>query len=84
LHALDGAARTAGIVVLNEAGLDPGIDHLSAFKAIDGVHAKGGKVKEFHLQCGALPTPPDCADSPLGYKFSWYPHGGLLALLNSA
>ncbi|KAJ7780348.1 hypothetical protein B0H14DRAFT_3894081 [Mycena olivaceomarginata] len=65
------------------AGLDPGIDHLSAFKAIDGVHAKGGKVKEFHLQCGALPT-PDCADSPLGYKFSWYPHGGLLALLNSA
>jgi spermidine synthase len=44
LHALDGAARAAGIVVLNEAGLDPGIDHLSAVKVIDGVHAKGGKV----------------------------------------
>jgi saccharopine dehydrogenase-like NADP-dependent oxidoreductase len=44
LYALDGAARTAGIVVLNEAGLDPGIDHLSAVNVIDGVHAKGGKV----------------------------------------
>ncbi|KAJ7755317.1 saccharopine dehydrogenase [Mycena maculata] len=83
LRALDGAARTAGIVVLNEAGLDPGIDHLYAVKVIDAVHAKGGKVKEFHLHCGALPA-PECADNPLGYKFSWSPRGGLLALLNPA
>jgi spermidine synthase len=40
----DGAARAAGIVVLNKARLDPGIDHLFAVKIIDGVHAKGGKV----------------------------------------
>ncbi|KAJ7811792.1 Saccharopine dehydrogenase-domain-containing protein [Mycena olivaceomarginata] len=77
LHALDGAARAAGIVVLNKVGLHPGIDHHSAVKVIDGVHPKGGKVKEFHLQCGTLPA-PDCADNPLGYKFSWYPCGGLL------
>ncbi|KAJ7432883.1 saccharopine dehydrogenase [Mycena galericulata] len=83
LRALDSAARAAGIVVLNEAGLDPGIDHLYAVKVIDAVHAKGGKVKEFHLHCGALPA-PECADNPLGYKFSWSPRGGLLALLNSA
>ncbi|KAF7326659.1 Saccharopine dehydrogenase [Mycena venus] len=83
LRALDGAARTAGIVVLNEAGLDPGIDHLYAVKVIDAVHAKGGKVKQFHLHCGALPA-PECAENPLGYKFSWSPRGGLLALLNSA
>ncbi|KAJ7799765.1 hypothetical protein B0H14DRAFT_3885948 [Mycena olivaceomarginata] len=51
--------------------------------AIDGVHAKGGKVKEFHLQCGALPTPPTARTAPSGTSFSWYPHGGLLALLNS-
>ncbi|KAJ7766591.1 Saccharopine dehydrogenase-domain-containing protein, partial [Mycena olivaceomarginata] len=78
LHALDGAARAAGIVVLNKVGLHPRIDHHSVVKVIDGVHAKGGKVKEFHLQCSALPA-PDCADNPLGYKFSWYPCGGLLA-----
>ncbi|KAF8192639.1 saccharopine dehydrogenase [Mycena galopus ATCC 62051] len=83
LRALDSAAIAAGIVVLNEAGLDPGIDHMYAVKVIDAVHAKGGKVKQFHLQCGALPA-PDCADNPLGYKFSWSPRGGLLALLNSA
>ncbi|KAF7373561.1 Saccharopine dehydrogenase [Mycena sanguinolenta] len=83
LRALDDAAKAAGIVVLNEAGLDPGIDHISAVKVIDGVHAKGGKVKEFHLNCGALPA-PECGDNPLGYKFSWSPRGGLLALLNPA
>ena len=41
---LDAAARKAGIVVMNEIGLDPGIDHLYAVKTIDEVHAKGGKV----------------------------------------
>ncbi|KAK7055433.1 Saccharopine dehydrogenase [Favolaschia claudopus] len=83
LLALDEAVRAAGIVVLNESGLDPGIDHLYAIKVIDAVHAKGGKVKEFHLHCGALPA-PDCADNPLKYKFSWSPRGGLLALRNAA
>ncbi|KAJ7796549.1 hypothetical protein B0H14DRAFT_3157939 [Mycena olivaceomarginata] len=61
------AARAAGIVVLNEARLDPGIVHLSAVKIIDGVHAKGGKVKDFRLQCSALPT-PDCTDNPLAER----------------
>ncbi|KAJ7487818.1 saccharopine dehydrogenase [Mycena latifolia] len=83
MRALDAAAQAAGIVVLNEAGLDPGIDHLYAVKVIDEVHAKGGKVKQFLLHCGALPA-PECADNPLGYKFSWSPRGGLLALLNPA
>jgi saccharopine dehydrogenase-like NADP-dependent oxidoreductase len=40
----DGTAHAVGIVVLNEVRLDPGIDHLSAVKIIDGVHTKGGKV----------------------------------------
>ncbi|KAJ7856329.1 saccharopine dehydrogenase [Mycena leptocephala] len=83
MRALDAAARAAGIVVLNEAGLDPGIDHLYAVKIIDEVHARGGKVKQFLLHCGALPA-PECANNPLGYKFSWSPRGGLLALLNPA
>ncbi|KAJ7695352.1 saccharopine dehydrogenase [Mycena rosella] len=83
MRALDDRARAAGIVVLNEAGLDPGIDHLWAVKVIDEVHAKGGKVKQFLLHCGALPA-PECSDNPLGYRFSWSPRGGLLALLNPA
>lgn len=44
MRELDEAAKAAGITVLNEIGLDPGIDHLYAVKTIDEVHAKGGKV----------------------------------------
>ncbi|PPQ87229.1 hypothetical protein CVT25_004079 [Psilocybe cyanescens] len=83
MRALDQAARDAGIVVMNEIGLDPGIDHLYAVKTIDEVHAEGGKIKQFLSYCGGLPA-PDCADNPLGYKFSWSSRGVLLALLNTA
>lgn len=83
MRALDAAAKEAGIVVLNEIGLDPGIDHLYAVKTIDEVHAKGGKIKQFLSYCGGLPA-PECANNPLGYKFSWSSRGVLLALLNAA
>ncbi|KAF9787757.1 saccharopine dehydrogenase [Thelephora terrestris] len=80
---LDEEAKKAGIVVMNEIGLDPGIDHLYAVKTIDEVHSKGGKIKEFLSYCGGLPA-PECSGNPLGYKFSWSSRGVLLALLNSA
>lgn len=83
MRELDAAAKEAGIVVMNEIGLDPGIDHLYAVKTIDEVHAKGGKVKQFLSYCGGLPA-PECSGNPLGYKFSWSSRGVLLALLNSA
>lgn len=79
---LDEKAKAVGITVLNEIGLDPGIDHLYAVKTIDEVHRAGGKVTSFTSYCGALPAPEN-SDNPLGYKFSWSPRGGLLALLNS-
>ena len=47
MRELDEDAKAAGIVVMNEIGLDPGIDHLYAVKIIDEVHAKGGKVRHF-------------------------------------
>ena len=47
MRELDEQAKEAGIVVMNEIGLDPGIDHLYAIKTIDEVHAKGGKVRSF-------------------------------------
>jgi len=83
MHALNAKAKDAGIVVMNEIGLDPGIDHLYAVKTIDEVHAKGGKVKQFLSYCGGLPA-PEASNNPLGYKFSWSSRGVLLALLNSA
>ncbi|KAK0760466.1 hypothetical protein N5P37_006660, partial [Trichoderma harzianum] len=83
MRELEAQVREAGIVVMNEVGVDPGVDHLYAVKAIDQVHAKGGKVKEFYSYCGGLPA-PECADNPLGFKFSWSPKGAILSQRNAA
>src|SRR5277367_5986807 len=80
---LIGRIKEAGIVVMNEIGLDPGIDHLYAIKTIDEVHAKGGKILSFVSFCGGPPA-PEASNNPLGYKFSWSSRGVLLALRNSA
>ncbi|KAK4137887.1 Saccharopine dehydrogenase [Trichocladium antarcticum] len=79
---LDAEAKAAGITVMNEIGLDPGIDHLYAVKTIEEVHAEGGKILSFLSYCGGLPAPED-SDNPLGYKFSWSSRGVLLALRNA-
>ncbi|PQE32642.1 Saccharopine dehydrogenase protein [Rutstroemia sp. NJR-2017a WRK4] len=83
MRELEDEVKNAGIVVLNEVGVDPGVDHLYAIKTIDEVHAKGGQVKEFYSYCGGLPA-PECADNPLGFKFSWSPKGAILSQRNSA
>jgi len=83
IRALDSEARNAGIIFLNETGLDPGIDHMSAMKIIDHIHGSGGKVTKFYSLCGALPA-PEAADNPMKYKFSWSPKGVILASRNSA
>lgn len=77
------AAKDAGVLFLNEIGLDPGIDHMTAMRVIDHIHNKGGKVEEFYSLCGALPA-PESADNPFKYKFSWSPKGVILASRNSA
>jgi saccharopine dehydrogenase-like NADP-dependent oxidoreductase len=83
MQALDAAAKKAGIIILNELGLDPGIDHMSAMRIIDHVHSKGGKIKEFYSLCGALPA-PEAANNPFKYKFSWSPKGVVMAGNNDA
>ena len=83
MRALDGAARQAGVLFLNEIGLDPGIDHMSAMRIIDRVHADGGRVVSFRSYCGGLPA-PEANTNPFGYKFSWSPRGVLLAGRNDA
>jgi saccharopine dehydrogenase-like NADP-dependent oxidoreductase len=83
IKALDSEAKSAGIILLNEIGLDPGIDHMTAMKVIDHIHNRGGKVEEFYSMCGALPAPED-ARNPLKYKFSWSPKGVVLASRNGS
>ena len=83
MRLLNQAAKDAGVLLLNEMGLDPGIDHMTAMKIIDYVHFKGGRIEEFYSLCGALPA-PECADNPMKYKFTWSPKGVILASRSSA
>jgi len=83
MKALDPEVRERGLLFLNEIGVDPGIDHMSAMKIIDEVEAEGGKILEFYSNTGGLPAPED-NDNPFGYKFSWSPKGVILASRNAA
>jgi alpha-aminoadipic semialdehyde synthase len=69
-------SKAAGITVMNEAGLDPGIDHMLAMECIDKIHSYGGKVSSFVSFAGGLPA-PESSDNALRYKFSWSPKGVL-------
>jgi len=80
---LDGAAQEAGVILLNEIGVDPGIDHMAAMKIIHQVQRDGGEITSFTSWCGGLPA-PEANTNPYGYKFSWSPKGVLLASRNSA
>ncbi len=80
---LDGPARKAGVMILNEIGVDPGIDHMSAMRIIHDVEARGGTVTSFKSYCGGLPA-PEANDNPWGYKFSWSPRAVCTAGKNSA
>lgn len=83
MQELDETARAAGVTVMNEIGVDPGIDHMSAMRIIDGTRRAGGRIIAFRSYCGGLPA-PEANDNPFGYKFSWAPRGVLLAGRNSA
>jgi saccharopine dehydrogenase-like NADP-dependent oxidoreductase len=83
MQALDKKAKTAGILILNECGLDPGIDHMSAMRIIHHIEKKKGKVMSFRSTTGALPA-HEANNNPFGYKFSWSPRGVLLASRNAA
>ena len=78
MRALNEQAVEKGIVIMNEIGLDPGIDHMSAMKVIDQIKEKGGKVILFESFTGGLIAPE--SDSNLwNYKFTWNPRNVVLA-----
>lgn len=69
---LDAEARARGVKILCEAGLDPGIDHMSAVTKIRELQAGGGEIESFISVCGALPD-LSSNTNPVGYKLSWAP-----------
>ena len=75
---LDREAKDAGIVIMNEIGVDPGIDHMSAMKIIDALKEKGGKLTSFKSFCGGL-IAPESDNNPWNYKFTWNPRNVVLA-----
>ncbi len=78
LYSLDESARQAGVLLLNEVGLDPGIDHMSAMKVIDYIKSIGGEITSFKSFCGGL-IHPNYDNNPWNYKFTWNPRNVVLA-----
>ncbi|TDQ30262.1 saccharopine dehydrogenase family protein [Tenacibaculum caenipelagi] len=78
MKALDEEAKAKGLVFMNEIGLDPGIDHMSAMQIIDRIKEQGGKMLLFESFCGGLVAPE--SDTNLwNYKFTWNPRNVVLA-----
>ena len=75
---LDNEATKKGLVFMNEVGLDPGIDHMSAMQIIDSIRDKSGKMLLFESFCGGL-VAPESDDNLWNYKFTWNPRNVVLA-----
>lgn len=72
MKGLDERARDGGVLLMNEVGLDPGLDHMSAMRTIDMIREKGGVLSSFRSLCGGL-IAPESDDNPWNYKFTWNP-----------
>ena len=78
MKALNNDAINAGVVIMNEIGVDPGIDHLSAMRVIDQIREKGGELDAFETFTGGL-IAPESDNNPWNYKFTWNPRNVVLA-----
>ncbi len=78
MKALDEEAKKAGITIMNEIGVDPGIDHMSAMKLLDETRAKKGNILAFESFTGGL-VAPESDNNPWNYKFTWNPRNVVLA-----
>lgn len=78
MRSLHTAALKANVLFLNEIGLDPGIDHLSAMQMIQDIQSKGGEIVSFESYCGGL-VAPEFDTNPWHYKFTWNPKNVVLA-----
>lgn len=78
IRSLDQKAREKGVLLMNECGVDPGIDHMSAVKLIEEVRAGGGRITAFESSTGGL-VAPGYENNPWKYKFTWNPRNVVLA-----
>ncbi|GHM98623.1 saccharopine dehydrogenase [Cytophagales bacterium WSM2-2] len=75
----DTEAKLKGLLFLNECGLDPGIDHMSAMQVMDKIKSEGGTITSFESFTGGLIAPETDPDNPWRYKFTWNPRNVVLA-----
>lgn len=78
MRGLSEAAERAGVILLNELGVDPGIDHMSAMEQLDEIKETGAKLLRFETYTGGL-VAPESDDNPWSYKFTWNPRNVVLA-----
>ena len=78
MRKLDGPAERVGVTLLNEMGVDPGIDHMSAMEKLDAIRAAGHTITAFETFTGGL-VAPECDDNPWSYKLTWNPRNVVLA-----
>jgi len=78
MKAMQPAVTSAGLIFMNEIGLDPGIDHMSAMQIIDRIREKGGKMLLFESFTGGL-VAPESDTNKWNYKFTWNPRNVVLA-----
>ncbi len=78
MQALDEAVKNKGLIFMNEIGVDPGIDHMSAMKVIDKIRDKGGDIILFESFTGGL-VAPESDNNLWNYKFTWNPRNVVVA-----
>ncbi|NNE44750.1 MAG: saccharopine dehydrogenase [Gemmatimonadetes bacterium] len=83
MQGLHETAKRREVLLLNEIGADPGIDHMQAMRLLDGLRAEGARITGFRSLCGGIPA-PEANDNPFGYKLSWSPRGVVLAGMRPA
>jgi len=78
METLDAEVKEKGLTFMNEIGVDPGIDHMSAMQVIDRIRSQGGKMLLFESFTGGL-VAPESDDNLWNYKFTWNPRNVVLA-----
>ncbi len=79
MKSFDSDAKKKGLLFLNECGLDPGIDHMSAMQVIDKIRDGGGEMTSFESFTGGLIAPDTDPENPWRYKFTWNPRNVVMA-----
>ncbi len=78
MKALEAEVKSKDLTFLNECGLDPGLDHMSAMQLLHKLKDQGAEIKTFRSFCGGL-IAPESNDNPWGYKITWNPRNVVLA-----